>query len=750
MNENKIDFTATPQFSFLYDTPPADFMSEYFDQFAIIEDIHRELEHTFVGFVVGFVTFAYLRINGTSTHNKLRIPANASFDTLSYDGKNNFFVEIFDRYKIICDANTVLHETASILEPYFMAGANKLSVEYQKNIAHDLPLLDWSDKGTANDLAAGMAGQERSLIGYTCDANWKERKLTNHAVGVYTEREQIREILVERTKDSSYSDLYRHVHHLAPLLNIKTDEKLLCSPILYNTYLINTLEQSGWPDNGCEKLIEKHLGNVTTVQTDSVLWAIQTLEVVLCGCNKQLILKADGLSAVHSKRNNGYDVIFLPEANCESIPDVGPLTVGNMVIEKQPREKGFESNNLYYVAFFYSLLNDNGRMLVQFDEKEELALSSENNYEKLYADKDKLLNFFVENNLIEAIIQTKNCTYMLIAKKRPETKHGKILFYYGQNFGYFIYGQFGQYDGNGVTPETLTSCIKSYSCETIQIKHDEGACIISSKEIKLNDYNLLPKTYIYDFNRVKRQTEFDLIAHIRHEANPRISDIEKSLKFIGEFLSREGLDDKLIQAKLDEDDVVPSVKRVIDGCCDDLKRLQTVFSVTREVVLESFDKSNFTPCDLNKLFKEISNYRGQKKFSIQVDGSVKSTPVINENAFRDMVDNIIRNAEIHGFTDDRSDYRVIFNLFQKGNKISITCINNGKPLPPNFTKEKLFAKGDKGVDSDGMGLGGERIGKILAAHDAGFYVLPDSKLPPGFTVGFKISLDVERESNEQR
>lgn len=380
MNENKIDFTVTPQYSFLYDTPPADFMSEYFDQFAIIEDIHRELEYTFAGFVVGFVTFAYLRINGTSAHNELRIPASAAFDTLSYDGKNNFFVVIFDRYKIICDANTVLHETASILEPYFMAGANKLSTEYQKNIAHDLPLLNWSDKGTANELAAANVDRDTSYTGYTFGSDWKERKLTDHAVGVYVEREQIREVLVERTTDSAYSDLYLQVHHLAPLLNIKADEKLLCSPILYNTYLINTLEQSGWPDTGCEKLTQKHLGNVSAVQTDSVLWAIQTLEVVLCGCINPLISKAEGLSAIHSKTENGFDVIFLPEANYASVPDVGPLTVGNIVIEKQTREKGFESNNLYYVAFLYSLLNDNGRMLVRFGEKEEIFLSRENNY----------------------------------------------------------------------------------------------------------------------------------------------------------------------------------------------------------------------------------------------------------------------------------------------------------------------------------------------------------------------------------
>ena len=738
--KNKIDFTTEPEFSFLQnDFSGSDLMGEHFAKFEIIFDIAKEFNYSFKGFVVALVTFAYLRINGTNAVNKLMIPAEASLENLTYTEGNSFFFDIFNRYKIICEANPLLTDTVTILEHFFTSGAAKLSEESQRKFAKYISELDWSEKAELDQYIYSMGVQPSDTIP---EEYGHKIRFTNDVCSLFVERELIRELLVERTTDSAYSDLYRQVHHLAPLLNIKPDEKQLCSPILYNNYLLNTFEISGWPDNGCEKLVKKHLGNVMAVQADPVLWAIHTLETVLFGCNKQLILKADNLSTITKKADGGFDVIFLPEVNYDTIPDVGPIIIGNIVFEKNTN-----SHNLYNVAFLYNLLNENGRLLVRFDEKAETALRRDEktcDYHTFYEEVDNLLlELFVDNNLIEAMIQTKNCTYMLINKNRPETKHGKILFYYGQHFGNFIYGNYLADHGN------LTLCIKENSCDNIKLLHDEGAVIVSNKEIQLNNYCLLPKKYIYDFDRVKQQVESDMIQHIRHESNQLIPRIGRSLKTLGLFLNKHGLDNEPSQEKRDEDDIVPSVKELIDGSRTNLLQLQSVFTAAREVVLESFDKSNFNPCDLNKLFAEISNYQGHKKYSIQVKGSVKSSPLIYENAFRDMIENIIRNAEVHGFTDARTDYRFVFDISQKGRRVVIKCLNNGEPLPPNFTKDKLFAKGDKGPNSTGMGLGGERIGKILAAHDAGFDVLPIGRLPQGFTVGFQITLSVEREANEQ-
>jgi hypothetical protein len=113
------------------------------------------------------------------------------------------------------------------------------------------------------------------------------------------------------------------------------------------------------------------LDKVTAVEVDPALWAIHTLAGVIFGCNQQLISKADELATIHnrlqSKEEGAFDVIFLPEVNYDSIPDIGPITIGNSVTT-------MHDYNFYCLAFLYNLLNDSGRMLVRFSGYAEEAL----------------------------------------------------------------------------------------------------------------------------------------------------------------------------------------------------------------------------------------------------------------------------------------------------------------------------------------------------------------------------------------
>ena len=103
-----------------------------------------------VPLIVGLVTFAYLRIVGSTSGNRMYIPANASFDTLVYTEGKNIFKDIFNRYKIICESNDVLTETVSILESEFMAQAERVSTEFQEKFAIELREHDWSEAGFNN------------------------------------------------------------------------------------------------------------------------------------------------------------------------------------------------------------------------------------------------------------------------------------------------------------------------------------------------------------------------------------------------------------------------------------------------------------------------------------------------------------------------------------------------------------------------------------------------------------------------
>jgi len=110
--ENKIDFIPKQDF-FDYQEfeVPYDARNGHISE--IIGEIIKEV-HGFKGFAVGYITFIYLRINGISPQNKLNIPQNALSDSLAFNKGENFFVKLFNRFKLISEANEQIADTASI------------------------------------------------------------------------------------------------------------------------------------------------------------------------------------------------------------------------------------------------------------------------------------------------------------------------------------------------------------------------------------------------------------------------------------------------------------------------------------------------------------------------------------------------------------------------------------------------------------------------------------------------------------
>lgn len=85
-----------------------------------------------------------------------------------------------------------------------------------------------------------------------------------------------------------------------------------------------------------------------------------------------------------------------------------------------------------------------------------------------------------------------------------------------------------------------------------------------------------------------------------------------------------------------------------------------------------------------------------------------------------LVQNIVENAVKRGFIGDYSEYALNIRLTIKEGLYVIDFSNNGEPLPDGLTKERYGMKGEKGVDSDGSGIGGYIV-KSITEHYGGDY-----------------------------
>ena len=91
--------------------------------------------------------------------------------------------------------------------------------------------------------------------------------------------------------------------------------------------------------------------------------------------------------------------------------------------------------------------------------------------------------------------------------------------------------------------------------------------------------------------------------------------------------------------------------------------------------------------------------------------------------FDRIVQNIIENARMHGFTDQtRTDYMIWINLSvdEERDLYIIDFMNNGTPLPNGMTKTRYGLKGEKAGLTGGTGSGGYIV-KSIITHYGGDY-----------------------------
>jgi signal transduction histidine kinase len=247
-----------------------------------------------------------------------------------------------------------------------------------------------------------------------------------------------------------------------------------------------------------------------------------------------------------------------------------------------------------------------------------------------------------------------------------------------------------------------------------------------------------------NFDAKKQEAEYRIVRHLSHNLRHKITDIQSSFKHIGVFLKEKGLLEDLIQEKLSSDDQVETVGEVIGKSLLELKHMHNLLEKTRDLIIKKINSDDFKLIYLDQLFKEkVIQKANSKNYSIKLSGKTKSQVYIEETNFLEMISNLIKNAELHGFTDTSVKYEIRFDFSESPQSIFIDYSNNGDPLPPEFNLESFYGYGVKRIGSPGEGLGGAFIEKVIMAHKGEMQII--SRDP----VHFRIMIP-KGEGNEQR
>ena len=207
-------------------------------------------------------------------------------------------------------------------------------------------------------------------------------------------------------------------------------------------------------------------------------------------------------------------------------------------------------------------------------------------------------------------------------------------------------------------------------------------------------------------------------AELNKRVQAAIADIRHNVKHYVDHLPRQ-------TKKIEEYLITPDpekTQRIIDYAHDTHKQIKIALRVLN-YSLSGLESSQFNNMRWNEtishLLDEMPNI--SKNISIKYDkGNVSDaiTFPFRKNAFyfAQMIQNVIKNAEDHGFNGGdivSPKISILSEIFN--NSIFISFMNNGTPLSEDMTIDKFRTRGLSG-EVDNSGLGGAQIDRIIRAH----------------------------------
>lgn len=246
------------------------------------------------------------------------------------------------------------------------------------------------------------------------------------------------------------------------------------------------------------------------------------------------------------------------------------------------------------------------------------------------------------------------------------------------------------------------------------------------------------------------QKESDIVRTLVHELRPKLS----KLNLLTEKLSRLAKIHDLDQLKEYPDDItknldpgveVPenlSLEEIVIKLKSDSERLNEILSTVKNVMSFNLDENDFIKTDL---FDFIENFITSKKtesnglYKIEVKGSHILVP-IHADSMKLVLDQLISNAEKHGFKDKTKKYKIEFRVKPShlGQTVILEYSNNGEPF--NLSEKEYINFITKSKDSTGSGIGGYYINRIIKSHGGNLEV--EENLKQGFRMKIELPIKI--------
>lgn len=237
----------------------------------------------------------------------------------------------------------------------------------------------------------------------------------------------------------------------------------------------------------------------------------------------------------------------------------------------------------------------------------------------------------------------------------------------------------------------------------------------------------------------KMDAEFQVVSHMAHNIKPKLSSAQSVLSHLKDFIHRENLEKSPLQEQFYEGQTAETVTEAIQKAQGALSQVNEEIINIRDLITEEINTEDFHKVDLEELFREqiiplFANEKGNLHIELETESTCNA--VLHTHSFVESMNNLIRNALVHGFTNPSFQHIIKFVIRKRRGAIIVDYLNNGDPLPEEMSQNNLLSYGIKSVESPGGGLGMAYVGKMIKAHHGTFEILDN----PDYNVHFRIVL----------
>jgi len=259
------------------------------------------------------------------------------------------------------------------------------------------------------------------------------------------------------------------------------------------------------------------------------------------------------------------------------------------------------------------------------------------------------------------------------------------------------------------------------------------------------------------------EAEYQTIANINHSLKNKLGAIVGGYDTLVRFLKRKERENAPVRF---DEPVFP----LREG--ENIQDVDTIATITERLKKHLLDASNVfnsfekieqkrhlqkEPVELVGYFQnELKSLYSGKNYTIEVlaKPKLKLNVLIDKEAFKDIIENLIDNARKHGFISEDRKYKVVFELSKQEdvydeasesytNYARILYKNDGKPFPKGFSFDEYIEYSNKAGKTQGTGIGGSIVFRQIKQHGGKLNCISIDENDSPFPIQFEILLPLD-------